>query len=276
MAKQSDVELAIAMRAEVTDLSSVEHEGVRYYALPRRGLNRYDTSDSAADHVFSCFRPDLLHVEGTEMAYARRLLSRWSGPKVVSLQGVINGYRPYQFGRIESGEWVDCKSPGLLFTGLALWVNDRFRFRPRLAGERQTLAMASDILGRTLWDRAQASWLAPQANYHHCPRILREPFYQYKWTAERCEPFSIFVGNGASALKGAHFAVRALPLLQRHFPKVKLYIAGRDPFRLSRLSAQRAIGYSRYLTTLIRSQGVEAAVSFTGQLDAQAMADRMR
>lgn len=275
LSKQSGITLGVAMRAGAATLKRIEHEGVCYYALPRRRYNAYDTPDAAISEVLDDFKPDIVHVEGTEMPYARRLLSAWAGAKVVSLQGVINGHVAYQLGRIPTTEFFSWRNPGLILTFLALIANDRLRFRPRLAGERQALTMASHVVGRTLWDRAQAAWLAPQASYHHCPRILREPFYKRQWVASDCEAFSIFVGNGASALKGAHFALRALPLVQRRFPKVRLYIAGRDPFQLGRFSAQRTVGYSRYLIALIKSLGIEAAVSFTGQLDAEAMAERM-
>ena len=124
--------------------------------------------------------------------------------------------------------------------------------------------------------RAQANWLNPEARYHHCPRILRDAFYRSRWSLDSCERFSIFVGSGASPLKGAHFAVRALALLRRRFPKAKLYIAGRSPYELPRFSANNLFGYSVYLCELIDELGLREHVQFTGSLDSEAMADRMR
>jgi len=268
--------LGVAMRAPVKSFQHIHQDGIDYFALPQGKGDSYDIRQADCGRVLSEFAPDILHVEGTEMAYTRRFLSSWSGRRLISLQGVINGHKKYQFGNLSLGDFLNPRHPQHLVVGLALLANNLLKFRPRLRGERETIAMADHILGRTIWDRAQANWLNPEAQYHHCPRILRDPFYGKNWSRAECEPYSIFVGNGASALKGAHFAVRALAQIHRKFPDAKLYIAGRNPWSLSRLSAQRLVGYSVYLMDLISDLGLRDHVIFTGQLDAENMAERMR
>ncbi|MDT0684535.1 glycosyltransferase family 4 protein [Roseicyclus sp. F158] len=276
LAQVEGLRIGVAMRAPVSGFQHVHHEGIDYFAVPQARGDLYDVAQADCDRALTEFSPDILHVEGTEMAYTRRFLSSWQGRRLISLQGVINGCKSYQFGHLKAGDFLNPQHPQHALVGLALLANNLVRFRPRLHGERETIAMADHILGRTIWDRAQANWLNPTAQYHHCPRILREPFYEKTWSRDTCEPFSIFVGNGASALKGAHFAVQALALIRRSFPKAKLYIAGRNPWSLSRLSAQRLIGYSVYLMDLISDLGLRDHVVFTGQLDAEQMAERMR
>jgi glycosyltransferase involved in cell wall biosynthesis len=275
LAQIEGLRLGVAMRAPVSDFRHLHHEGIDYFAIPQARRDIYDIAQSDCDRVLKDFAPDILHVEGTEMAYARRLLSSWQGQRLISLQGVINGYGPYQFGHLKAGDFLNAKHPQHVLVGLALLANNLFKFRPRLRGERETIAMADHIMGRTVWDRAQANWLNPTAQYHHCPRILRDPFYEKTWSLDQCEPFSIFVGNGASALKGAHFAVQALGLIRRRYPSAKLYIAGRNPWSLPRFSAQRLVGYSVYLMDLISDLGLREQVIFTGELDAESMAERM-
>lgn len=276
LAKVEGLRIGVAMRAPVTDFQHVHHEGIDYFAIPQARGDSYDISQADCDRVLAEFAPDILHVEGTEMAYTRRFLSSWRGRRLISLQGVINGYKQYQFGHLTAGDFLNPRHPQHLLVGLALLANNLLKFKPRLRGERETIAMADHILGRTIWDRAQANMLNPAAQYHHCPRILRDPFYEKTWSRADCEPYSIFVGNGASALKGVHFAVRALAQLHRKFPDAKLYIAGRNPWSLPRLSAQRLVGYSVYLMDLISDLGLRDHVIFTGELDAESMAERMR
>ena len=67
------------------------------------------------------------------------------------------------------------------------------------------------ILGRTTWDRAHSYAINPNAKYYPCSRVLRAPFYKEKWSIEKAERHSIYVGNGYHALKGLHFVVMALP-----------------------------------------------------------------
>jgi glycosyltransferase involved in cell wall biosynthesis len=276
LARVEGLRLGVAMRAPVKSFQHVRQDGIDYFAIPQAKGDSYDIRQADCDRVLAEFAPDILHVEGTEMAYTRRFLSSWYGRRLISLQGVINGHKKYQFGNLSAGDFLKPRHPQHMLVGLALLANNLFRFRPRLRGERETIAMADHILGRTIWDRAQANWLNPAAQYHHCPRILRDPFYEKTWSRAECEPYSIFVGNGASALKGVHFAVRALAQIHRKFPDAKLYIAGRNPWSLPRLSAQRLAGYSVYLMDLISDLGLRDHVIFTGQLDAESMAERMR
>ncbi|XWN31274.1 MAG: glycosyltransferase family 4 protein [Devosia sp.] len=263
------------MRAPVATLKRIEQDGIVYYAVPQQRRDEYDVSQGDCDRVLADFAPDVLHAEGTEMAYTRRFLTSWKGPRLISLQGVINGYAPYQYGRLPVGAMLSPHRPRRMAIALAMMANTRFRFRPRLKAERETLSLADHVMGRTLWDRAQANRLNPRARYHHCPRILRAPFYGREWRIETCERFSLFVGNGASALKGAHFALRALAQLHRRFPEAKLYVAGRDPRRLPALSLNALVGYPAYMISLIRELKLDDAVIFTGNLDGEAFAERM-
>lgn len=276
LARIEGLRIGVAMRAPVSCFRHIQHEGIDYFAIPQAKQNVYDVAQVDCERVLTEFAPDILHVEGTEMAYSRRFLTSWQGLRLISLQGVINGYKQYQFGHLKAVDFLNLRHPQHLLVGLALLANDLIKFRTRLRGERETIAMTDHILGRTIWDRAQANWLNPTAQYYYCPRILRDPFYGKTWSRDSCEPFSIFVGNGASALKGAHFAVQALALIRRRFTQAKLYIAGRNPWSLSRLSAQRLVGYSVYLMNLISDLGLRDHVVFTGQLDAEQMAERMR
>ncbi len=146
---------------------------------------------------------------------------------------------------------------------------------PRLQAERETIALASDIMGRTLWDRAHAVAINPGTRYHHCGRILRDIFYRKAWAGVDCEKYSIFIGNAASARKGAHVAMRAAALLVRYYPDLQIYIAGEDPTTLPLRSIKRHIGYPAYLRGLIDELGLSGHVNFTGLLGSAEMAERM-
>jgi len=265
--------IGIAMRSDSKNFQRIEKDGITYYALPQRG--RFDVAQADVDRVLAEFAPDILHVEGAEMRHARRFLSTWSGPRLLSMQGVLNGYANYELGRLPVFAMLNPFRPRLALTALALLFQRQWQFLPRLASERVAMQSANHIMGRTLWDRAQAKALSPEATYHHCARILRAVFYSTAWHKDAAESFSIFVGNGSSARKGAHVAVQALALLLRDFPQATLYIAGEDPQMLSWRSAKRYVGYPVYLLHLIRKLGLEDSVRFTGVLSAHAMADRM-
>ena len=274
LAKVPGVQLGVAMRAPVRELRSADVDGIRYYALPQAGKGGLDARDEDCARVLADFKPDLLHAEGSEMAYTRRLLQAWGGPSLLSLQGVINGIEPFYMGGLRPARMLASLRPRQVLAALALMMNKWFRFDPRLRGERETIAMARHIMGRTPWDRAQAWAINPGAGYHHCGRTLRDAFHATRWRGTDSDRRVIFAGNAAVPLKGIHVLLEALVLLRREYPDTRLVIAGERPgAQASRF--KRLVGYRAYLTDRIRQLGLESQVEFTGVLGASDMAARM-
>lgn len=275
LARRDDFRIGVAMRAPVKALTRIEKNGIVYYAMPQSASDAFDVDDATVAGVLSDFVPDMLHAEGSEMAYTRRFLKAWAGPKLLSLQGIINGIEPYELGRLPVLSMLNPLRPRRFATALALMANLQFRYRPRLKFERETLRLADHIMGRTLWDRAHAWSLNPAATYHHCSRILRDEFYTAHWKAAGIRPQSIFLGNAAAARKGVHVAMHAAALLAPHYPDMRLYIAGQDPSQLSKVSLRRQVGYPAYLDGLIRDLRLKDKIIFTGQLSAGGVAEQM-
>lgn len=275
LASWPGLRIGVAMRAPVRTLTIVERGGITYFAMPQSAWDRFDVDQATCDRVLAAFKPDILHAEGSEMAYTRRFLRSWRGAKLLSLQGVINGYRNYELGRLPLMSMLNPLRPKTALTAAALLANFALRFLPRLKVERETMGLADHIMGRTNWDRAQAWSINPRAAYHHCSRILRSVFYSSVWRATEHEPHSLFVGNAASPRKGTHIVIEAVRLLRSEFPGLKLYVAGESPEALPLTSPKRHLGYPAYVTGLIRRYGLQDCVTFTGLLSPPSMAERM-
>lgn len=273
LALRDDFRIGVAMRAPVKTLTRIEKNGIVYYAMPQSMADPFDVEDATVAEVLADFAPDLLHAEGSEMAYTRRFLKAWAGPKLLSLQGVINGNRNYDLGRLPLLSMLNPLRPKTALTAAALMANFSLRFLPRLKAERETIQLANHIMGRTTWDRAHAWAINPDATYHHCSRILRDGFYGAAWDPATCERHSIFVGNAAQPRKGTHVVIEAVRLLRRAYPDIRLYVAGESPQAAS--SFKRHIGYPAYVCDLIDRHGLTDCVTFTGLLDEPAMVRRM-
>lgn len=273
LARRDDFRIGVAMRAPVKALTRIEKNGIVYYAMPQSASDPFDVPDATVAEVLADFAPDLLHAEGSEMAYTRRFLKAWARPKLLSLQGVINGNRNYDLGRLPLLSMLNPLRPKTALTAVALMANFALRFLPRLKAERETIQLADHIMGRTTWDRAHAWAINPDATYHHCSRILRDGFYGATWDPASCERHSIFVGNAAQPRKGTHVVIEAVSLLRRAYPDIRLYVAGESPGAAS--SFKRHIGYPAYVCDLIDRYGLGDCVTFTGLLDEPAMVRRM-
>jgi glycosyltransferase involved in cell wall biosynthesis len=191
------------------------------------------------------------------------------------MQGIINGYEPYEYGQINLLKSLFCLTPAKFIFALAMIVNKQLRFNPRLSIERDTIAKAKNILGRTSWDRAHSYALNSSAPYFSCNRILREPFYENRWNNARFADLSIFAGNVGSPRKGTHFLLRAVSLLVSEFPNIKLRIAGESPEAGSIKDWKKYIGYPAYIRRLISELKLERHVEFLGVLSAEEMAEQM-
>lgn len=272
LGRTDGVHLAVAMRAPVAELRSAEVDGIHYFALPGVGRGGFDARDRDCRDILEAFAPDLLHAEGSEMAYTRRMLAAWSGPRLLSLQGVINGYEPFELGGLPLGRMLGSPRLRQMLPALALPLKKRLDFVPRLSGERETIAMADHIMGRTPWDRAQAWALNPRATYHHCSRTLRGAFHEVRWRLSESDRHSIFIGNAASARKGVHVLLESLVLLRREFPRASIVVAGERP---AITGLRGLVGYPAYLGDRIAELGLAGSVEFTGLLDAEGMAKAM-
>jgi glycosyltransferase involved in cell wall biosynthesis len=266
--------IGVAMRSNSPVFKCVDKGGVVYFALPQKP-GSFDVSQADVERVINDFVPDLLHVEGAELPHSLRFLKTWNGPRVLSMQGVLNGIKRYQLGGLPISRMLIPSSPRLTLVAIALLANYWKRFLPRLAIERESMRQTRHILGRTLWDQAQAAQLAPDAHYYKCSRTLRSPFYDKRWNAANKEEYSIFLGNSAVPLKGVHVVIEALSILARRYPNCKLYIAGQNPGQLGKFSLSRYFGYSVYLNHLIKKLGLDSMVFYTGSLSASQMADKM-
>ena len=68
--------------------------------------------------------------------------------------------------------------------------------------------------------------MAPNAQYYHNNEVLRKSFYDGKWSFDNCEKHSIFISQATTPIKGLHIMLRAMPLIKKKYPDVKLYVAG--------------------------------------------------
>lgn len=268
----SNIQLIIACKCENLNFSETIN-GITYCSL-----NYASALGPQCEAIIKSTRPSLIHIEGTEFPHALAMMKaarKACLPCIISLQGILNGQYNYQCGQLPLDDMMLSTSLTSILTAWLLHLRKTRWFKPRLQPERELLAEAEYILGRTTWDKAHAYALNPQARYFSCSRVLRQPFYEQQWKPERLERHSLYVGNGYYALKGLHFLLQALPLLKREYPEVKLYVAGHKPYWDGDPRPFYKKAYGSYLQKLIQDLGLTEQVQFTGPLQAEQVAERL-
>lgn len=278
---QAGHQLAIAALYKPRTPRKLQGEQMTYYLLPGLVKSRYAYDRALRRHwrwVLEDFRPDIVHIHGTEYAYGLPLAQaakELGVPVVVSIQGLIGVYaRHYLAGIPEiTALFTRTLLDNLRFTGM--WEG-RHRFLVRSPLEQDLLRTVRHVMGRTLWDYANVRAINPDMVYHLCRESLRDPFYNGGWNLDTVERHTIFCSQATYPVKGLHLLLEAVHLLRRDVPDVRVYVAGPDITGGAGWKGRlRRTGYGKYLQRLLRKYELGDRVRFTGSLDAGQMAERM-
>lgn len=271
LSKLGTYEIGVAMKSSSSSLIIKKKDGVTYYFMPQNKKNHFDVNKKDCKEVLNHFKPDLVHAEGTEQKYTNTFLKLWNGKNVVSLQGILNGYEPYESGGINLYKYLfSFNFKNAVFAALML-LNKKMIFNKRLPIEKDTIKRAKNILGRTGWDRANSYFYNRKAPYFHCARILRPSFYKIKQAPGNINKHSVFIGNSAQLRKGAHFVIDAINLLKDEFPEIKLYVTGQK-FEKNIKDWKTYFGYRAFLQRKIKKHNLTGYIKFLGVLQEEQMA----
>lgn len=252
--------------------------GISYYLLPMYGkdVRRYHSHlETFWRKVSDDFRPDLVHLHGTEFPIGQAFIKACPEVKAVaSIQGIVSVIARYYLGGMRF--WNILRN--ITFRDVVrrnnLWQGQHdFVIRGRY--EREVMNMVGHIIGRTSWDRAHAYAINPKAKYHFCNETLRDEFYKHQWRYVDCEKHSIFLSQAHYPIKGLHKVLEALPLVLREYPDTMVYVAGEDIRKLGTLKNRiKRSGYGCFIMRLMRKLRLEEHIVFTGALDEKAMCKR--
>ena len=224
-------------------------------------------------------QPNLIHLHGTENGYADFPDEVWGGvPRMISIQGVISGYHPHYMGNLTSAQlkphrnWLRYLATHRMQTDVA----DIWR---KVGAVREAVAMSRvrHLAGRTLWDKAWAKALSPEAEYHYVGEVLRPEFYP-DCDRLRVVPHRIFASAAFKyPLKGGHFLLEAVAYLKCDYPDVKIVVSDSEQklHPKSFMERLRATEYHNYLRHRIKDLGLESNVELCPSLTAAQVRDEL-
>ena len=233
-------------------------------------------------NIISGFRPDVIHINGTEFDYGAFPLESYGGvPVVVSLQGIISGCYPHYVGGLSKSEMFGTRfTLRTLLKGDSIFsVQDKWR-KIRSNTEARTIRQHKYFIGRTEWDEAWVRYYNPSAVYFHVNETMRDQFYNVRREYKDISRHTIFCGGAAGyPLKGVHWLIRAVASLKSTYPDVRLRIAAAHdkiaPYRSFKARLKDS-AYAMYLRRLIAELGVRDCVVGLPVLSADEMASELK
>lgn len=275
--KNPNIELHVATTSDVPETLVGQSEGTHFYILPGGSLFRYDvTSEINLTYIKklrAVTNPDLIIIWGTESRFAWLVSKVFDDvPKYVYMQGVMSSIVEHFYDAVPS-EYH--------YSTIKDYVNYLFGktpyqiYKKHIKFEDDIIDMSDGVIVENDWCENQC--LGKKANL----RVIRDnlpirsTFYQCKWELSKMIPHTIFTNAGGTSIKGHHILFRALAIVKKEFPNVKLYIPGNN-YLLNYKSIRKATGYIKYLYKLYTNYQLSENIVFTGVLSSEEMAEYVR
>lgn len=274
--ENDDIELCVIATGRVAVVGRHDYRRVRQWVVPVADVPRRDGLPSASlvdqvRRVVDDACPDVIHTWGTEgfwgLFTARRLVA---APALLEIQGLKGGLADVFCGDLSWHERVACIGPKEVLKRRTMRADQR-EFAAWGIYEQEMIRGHRFIDVQSPFVRECVNRINPAANVFQVDRPLRQPFYASESWQHTGDPVLFCSAAYTAPFKGLHVAIRALGLLARRVPGVRLRIAG--PHQRSGL---RQDGYVRWLNRLIRRLGLSARVQWLGPLDANHVAAELQ
>ncbi|ACF42866.1 glycosyltransferase family 4 protein [Pelodictyon phaeoclathratiforme] len=266
---KKDISLAVATVYNDDGLKRMDLNGIVYYMLPSKKQNSYQKSlEPLWKDIVSSFMPDLVHIHGTEYQHALACMRSCPNAQyLVSMQGLVSVYARYYYADLNAIDIImnisirDILRLDTIFHGKNNFIN-------RGIYEKEYINRTKHVIGRTTWDLAHTKAINTTVNYHHCNEILRKSFYEApKWSCKKKNDYTIFLSQASYPIKGLHQVLKAIALLIKEFPQIRLRVAGHSIINRGTLINRLKIdGYGSYIRQLINTLKLYDRIVFTGPL----------
>ena len=274
LAREERIDLSIAFPQKYDKgVRIIVGERINYYSF--NPINKNNKNKELEEIIISV-KPDIVHIFGTEYLHTLSMIeicNKYEIKSVINIQGLVSICTKHYMNGIPSR--IQNRFTFRDFIKQDNITQQSKKFLKRGKNEIQAIKKVKNVIGRTTWDKACIKQINPNIRYYFCNEILREEFYNHKWTIENCEKYSIFISQATYPIKGLHFMFEAMPIILNKFPEVKLYIAGEDIFKGNILKGKiRESSYVKYLRELINKYNLRESIVFTGLLDEKQMCER--
>jgi len=277
ISSQPGIQLGVMTYYAGDTFIDTEHEGVRYFLLPggsKRLLYNNPKTREDCKKIVQIFQPDLIHLHGTEYAPAREMVyAHPEIPTLLTIQGILKRISAEYFGGLSLWQILKMSKMKDILKG-KIPLTFKLLYSRNSKREEEVLKKVKYVTGRTDWDKSVMLSVNPSLEYFRCNYNLRDPFYDAaKWSVANMERHSILTGASHYSLKGLHILIRALAIVKRKYPDVKLIIPGGGKAVNGRLV--RPSSYTRYIERMIAEYGLDENVVFAGNLSAEQVAEQL-
>lgn len=246
-----------------------------YYSDAKMTFEYQPAIRTQAKEIVEHFQPDVIHLMGSEFPHSKAVFDGCADVGkddrvVLSIQGLVSYYSTHYLLGIPHKYTLGHSIIEMRFGGSLKAEQKSYEYRGEY--EVQLIRNLKYIIGRSEWDKACAKMLNPQIHYYVNQENLRSSFYESrKWNLDDCEKYSIFVSQGTYTIKGLHFMLQALAIINKTYPDVKLYVGGNCPVHPVKWKRN---SYGNYLASLIADNDLSNNIIFCGAMPEDKMREQ--
>ena len=267
IARQSEIKLHIATYGSTENCLSGEGNGISYHILPCQGRRYKAGSKSTAAHwqfLRKEINPDIIHIWGTESQFSLAASRTFRDkPVVLFVQGLIGAIQRHYYDGLPN-----------LYKSLTLRdFYDRISIRKQTIHESEIICNSTCAIVENSWGESELLSINPNIIIHRLQLPIRKEFYLNQWDFNNIEPYRLFTNAGGYPVKGHHILFKALAIVKKHYPSIKLIIPGPKIDQYTNLV--KITGYILYLKYIIRKYHLEDNIEYVGTLSCGEMINKL-
>ncbi|MBR4761809.1 MAG: glycosyltransferase [Clostridia bacterium] len=279
--KNNAFDLIIATTAKLKSTLRFEKDGVTFYALPDKVPVLYNGEKASNQVLWNDLinkeKPDIVQIWGTEFAHglcAIKAAKDANIPSVIYMQGYLGSISRHYLAGMTVKEIK--KSYTLRdFLKHDSILNQQKKFHKNSKREKEEFMLSGNIICENDWCEASIRAICPSIKSYRCPLSVNETFSESQWSIKDCERHSIICNASGYPLKGLHMLLRAVALLKKKYPDIKLYVPGEKMAGdISFISRLRKRGYRKYIEGLVKRLNIEKNIVWLGNLSQGQLAER--
>ncbi len=282
MKNHPEIKLSVATVANISVPDHMEEDEVEYYFLPKGKKAVYDYRSKknieSWKRIIEKTSPDIIMIWGTEYAHGLCAL-RAAGkiPSVIMIQGIVDTVAKNYLGGMTREEIAASFTLRNLIKRDTLYRQQRF-FEKKAVFEKEMIRLSGNLIIENEWAKCHCEELYDGCRTYYCPININSAFFSREWEWRECEKHTVFCSAPGYPIKGLHNLFRALALVKKKYPDVKLYVPGmNDPFSQNSFSGLiKRQSYTKFLMRLIDGLRLRENICFEGRLSSEQMAERMR
>ena len=272
-----DYRLTVVTTAKVKKTIKTEESGIVYYALPDNPPILYNENNSSNIKVWEKLlndeRPDLIQVWGTEFTHglcALRLAKNI--PSVIYMQGYIGSIARHYLAGMTHNELIKSVTFRDILKSDSI-IRQQKKYCKQANKEKEMFNLSGRIISENEWCSLNVKSVSPNVEIFRCPLSVNSTFSTHKWDIEHTEKHSIICNASGYPLKGLHMLLKAVALLKKRYPDLKLYIPGAKVVSDGSIKwLIRKRGYTKYIEKLIKELDIENNISWIGAVSQDELA----